>query len=104
MVYHRIANIPFERSVAIHITVVSVVLRIGFNLDLALSLIASSREYQRFMFPFAASIRIIALFTIIPINATNHIKNIIEYGFHVRSIPNDAPINHINRLYEIING
>jgi hypothetical protein len=56
------------------------------------------------MFSFAVSIRIIALFTIIPINATNHIKNIIEYGFHVRSIPNDAPINHINRLYEIING
>jgi uncharacterized membrane protein YczE len=77
-VYQRIANIPFDRSVAIPITVVSVVLRIGFNLDFALSLMASSREYQRDTFSFAVSIRIIALFTIIPINATNQIRNIIE--------------------------
>ena len=98
IVYQRIANIPFERSVDIHITVVSVVLRIGFNLDLALSLIASSREYQCDTLSFAVSIKIMALFTIIPIRATNQIRNIIEYGFHVTSIPNDAPINHISKL------
>jgi uncharacterized membrane protein YczE len=98
IVYQRMANIPFERSVAIQITVVSVVLRIGFNLDLALSLIASSREYQCDTFSFAVSISIIALFTIIPIRATNQIRNIIEYGFHVTSIPNDAPINHMSKL------
>ena len=78
IVYQRMANIPFERRVDIQITVVRVVLRIGFNLDLALSLIASSREYPCETLSFAVSIRMIALFTIIPIRATNQIRNIIE--------------------------
>ena len=98
IVYQRMANIPFDRSVDIQITVVRVVLRIGFNLDLALSLMASSREYPFETLSFAVSIRMMALFTIIPIRATNQIRNIIEYGFHVTSIQSDAPINHISRL------
>lgn len=63
--------------VASPITVVSVVLKIGLSLDFALSFMAWSLLSPCLQFSFAVSIRMIALFTTIPVSAINQIKNSI---------------------------
>ena len=98
IVYANGAKNPSEVKVASPTTVVNVVERIGLSLDLALSLIASALACQSFIFSFALSIRIIALFTTIPTKAINPIININEYGCPVKSIQKLPPTNPIKIL------
>jgi methylmalonyl-CoA mutase N-terminal domain/subunit len=105
MVYASPAKNGSSLAIALNQRIVVIVVnKIGWSLDFHVSTIASYLDIHLSWFLFALSMNTIASFTIIQVNAMNHIANDILYAFPVTSNQIFAPKIHIRILNIIIAG